>query len=34
MVEVDGVGLENVAATGCRGVDVFLSILALSGASW
>jgi hypothetical protein len=24
MVEVDGVGLEDVAAVGCRGVDVFV----------
>jgi hypothetical protein len=24
MVDVDGVGLENVVAVGCRGVDVFV----------
>ena len=34
VVEVDGVGVKNVVAIGCRGVD-FLSILrALRGASW
>ena len=26
MVEVDGVGFENIAAIGCRGVDVFVDL--------
>jgi hypothetical protein len=26
MVEVDGVGLQNVAAIGCSGVDVFVDL--------
>jgi len=34
MVDVYGVGLENIVAVSCRGVDILSILRALSGASW
>ncbi len=31
MVEVDGVGVKNVVAVGCHGVDVFVDFTGVEG---